>query len=134
MSASNKRLLYDPHAFPKMPFRLIYPGSRDLLVVTRLLYLIYTWGRRPHRFASGELLKPIQGKQMYIRAEIWPATISHCTSTGLGWPPSDWLSPRPCDTGLAGCSLATDTVDVLLGWRLSLVQNGVSLRLNAPIP
>ncbi|KAI7793547.1 hypothetical protein IRJ41_025069, partial [Triplophysa rosa] len=72
-----------------------------------------------------------KGKQMYIRAEIWPATISHRTSTGLGWPPSDWLSPRPCDTVLAGCSLATDTVDVLLGWRLSLVQNGSWCRGNS---
>ncbi|XDV54779.1 hypothetical protein PO909_022993 [Leuciscus waleckii] len=69
--------------------------------------------------------KPSQGKQLYSGAEIWPATISHCTNTGLGWPPSDWPSPRPCDSVLAGCSPATDIVDGLLGWRLSLVQNGL---------
>lgn len=73
--------------------------------------------------------KASQGKQLYSGAEIWPATISHCTNTGLGWLTSDWLSPRPCDSRLAGCSPATDTVDGLLGWRLSLEQNGVSLRL-----
>ncbi|KAK2870670.1 hypothetical protein Q8A67_023197 [Cirrhinus molitorella] len=73
--------------------------------------------------------KASQGKQLCSGAEIWPATISHCTNTGLGWLLSDWPSPRPCDSGLAGCSPATDTVDGLLGWRLSLVQNGVSLRL-----
>lgn len=83
----------------------------------------------PHHFPPSRALKASQGKQLCGGAKIWPATISHCTNTGLGWLLSDWPSPRPCDSGLAGCSPATDTVDGLLGWRLSLVQNGVSLRL-----